>query len=72
MPFPDSTSSASLDSDPLVAVVDLDSDGYSDLVPQHADSGETAAWYLSAPTVRFGAILNPSSVGARVQDCGPR
>lgn len=47
----------------VAAVADLDGDGYSDLVLQHADTGEVAAWYLQETTVRNGLMLNPTSVG---------
>ena len=36
---------------------------YSDLIFEHADTRTTAAWYLNAATVRFGATLIPSTVG---------
>ncbi len=47
----------------VVAISDLDGDAFSDLVLQHAGSGEVAAWYLSGDVVRFGAMLNPASAG---------
>jgi hypothetical protein len=46
----------------VVAVADLDGDAYSDLVFQHTDNRMTAAWYLQRETVRFGLMLNPSTV----------
>jgi hypothetical protein len=47
----------------VVAVTDLDGDGYSDLVLQNDDTGEAGAWYLQETTVRYGVTLNPKSVG---------
>jgi hypothetical protein len=46
----------------VVSVADLDGDAFSDLVFQHADTGQLAAWFLRDNTVRFGTMLNPSSV----------
>jgi hypothetical protein len=47
----------------VVAVADLDGDGYSDLVLQNDDTREVGAWYLQDTTVRFGVMLNPKAVG---------
>jgi hypothetical protein len=47
-----------------VAVTDLDGDAYSDVVLQNTNTGEVGAWYLQGTTVKFGALLQPSSVGA--------
>ena len=57
----------------VAAVADLDGDAYSDLVLQHADTGALAAWYLRDSTVRFGVMLNPSSVSpSSWKIAGPR
>lgn len=57
----------------VAAVADLDGDGYSDLVFQHADSGLLAAWYFADATFRFGIMLNPSILNdAAWKVAGPR
>ena len=47
----------------VVAASDLDGDGYTDLIFQNSDTGQIAAWYLAGSTMRFGAMLIPSSAG---------
>jgi hypothetical protein len=44
----------------VAAVADLDGDAYSDVVFQHADTGQLGAWYLRDSMVRFGLLLVPS------------
>ena len=57
----------------VVAVADLDGDAFSDVVFQHADTGMLAAWYLRDSMVRFGVMLNPSSVSpSSWKIAGPR
>ena len=47
----------------VVGTADLDRDGSTDLVLQHATTLDVAAWYLNGEAVRFGRLLSPSKAG---------
>ena len=43
------------------AVGDIDHDGHADLILQHTDTGELAAWLMNGITLIDGVLLSPSS-----------
>jgi hypothetical protein len=46
------------------AVEDFDNDGHTDLVFQHASSGQLYIWYLNGTTLTRHSYINPSTVAS--------
>ena len=55
------------------AVGDIDHDGHADLILQHADTGELAAWLMNGITLIDGVLLSPSATPSPLWKlAGPR